>query len=198
MDAGAADRTDMTPQMGHDERFRQLYESQLDDLKVYCLRRLGRDEAEDALAEIFAVAWRKLEKVPAGNEARLWLYGVARNVVRNSMRSARRRARLGNRVSGISDPPRPGPAETTITRSEHADVLVALSKLRPGDQELLRLHAWEELSRSEIARVLDISIAAVDMRLHRAIARMSVALDALTGEARSDSTRRAEDGGGRL
>jgi RNA polymerase sigma-70 factor (ECF subfamily) len=198
MDAGAADRTDMTPQMGHDERFRQLYESQLDDLKVYCLRRLGRDEAEDALAEIFAVAWRKLEKVPAGNEARLWLYGVARNVVRNSMRSARRRARLGNRVSGISDPPRPGPAETTITRSEHADVLVALSKLRPGDQELLRLHAWEELSRSEIASVFDISISAVDMRLHRAIARMSVALDSLAGEASSDSTRCAEDGGGRL
>jgi RNA polymerase sigma-70 factor (ECF subfamily) len=198
MDAGAADRTDMTPQMGHDERFRQLYESQLDDLKVYCLRRLGRDEAEDALAEIFAVAWRKLEKVPAGNEARLWLYGVARNVVRNSMRSARRRARLGNRVSGISDPPRPGPAETTITRSEHADVLVALSKLRPGDQELLRLHAWEELSRSEIASVFDISISAVDMRLYRAIARMSVALDSLAGEASSDSTRCAEDGGGRL
>jgi RNA polymerase sigma-70 factor (ECF subfamily) len=73
-----------------------------------------------------------------------------------------------------------------------------LSKLRPGDQELLRLHAWEELSRSEIARVFDISTAAVDMRLHRAIARMSVALDALAGEARSDSTRRAEDGGGRL
>lgn len=188
----------MTPQMGHDERFRQLYESQLDDLKVYCLRRLGRDEAEDALAEIFAVAWRKLEKVPAGNEARLWLYGVARNVVRNSMRSARRRARLGNRVSGISDPPRPGPAETTITRSEHADVLVALSKLRPGDQELLRLHAWEELSRSEIASVFDISISAVDMRLYRAIARMSVALDSLAGEASSDSTRCAEDGGGRL
>ena len=198
MDAAATDRTDMSPQLGHDERFRLLYESHLDDLKAYCLRRLGRDEAEDALAEIFSVAWRKLEKVPAGNEARLWLYGVARNVVRNSMRSARRRARLGNRVSGFIYPPRPGPAETTMTRSEHADVLVALGKLRPGDQELLRLHAWEELSRSEIARVLDISIAAVDMRLHRAIARMSVALDALAGEARSDSTRRAEDGGGRL
>jgi RNA polymerase sigma-70 factor (ECF subfamily) len=198
MESAAADRTDMSPQLGHDERFRLLYESHLDDLRVYCLRRLDRDEAEDALAEIFAVAWRRLEKVPPGSEARLWLYGVARNVVRNSMRSARRRARLDNRVSGISDPPRPGPAETTMTRSEHADVLVALSKLRPGDQELLRLHAWEELSRSEIATVFDISIAAVDMRLHRAIARMSVALDALAGEASSDSTRCAEDEGGRL
>jgi len=188
----------MSPQLGHDERFRLLYESHLDALRVYCLRRLDRDEAEDALAEIFAVAWRRLEKVPPGSEARLWLYGVARNVVRNSMRSTRRRARLANRVSGISDPPRPGPAETTMTRSEHADVLVALSKLRPGDQELLRLHAWEDLSRTEIARVFDISIAAVDMRLHRAIARMSVALDALAGEARSDSTRSAEDGGGQL
>lgn len=80
------------------------------------------------------------------------------------------------------------------TRSEHEDVMVALTTLKPSDQELLRLHAWEELSRNEIAQVLDISVAAVDMRLHRAIARMSVAL---RSRGFTEHTRRAGDGGGK-
>jgi RNA polymerase sigma-70 factor (ECF subfamily) len=70
-----------------------------------------------------------------------------------------------------------------------------MATLKLSDQELLRLHAWEELSRSEIAHVLDISVAAVDMRLHRAIVRMSGALRSrgFTGH----TTGRAEDRGGK-
>ena len=63
-------------------------------MREYCSRRLGVQEANDAAAEVFLVAWRKIDQVPIGADARMWLYGVARNVVRNASRSARRRERL--------------------------------------------------------------------------------------------------------
>jgi RNA polymerase sigma-70 factor (ECF subfamily) len=190
----AAERKEMNATPDYDGRFRLLYLNHGEDLRAYCLRRLGREDAEDALAEVFAVAWRRFAEMPEGQEARLWLYGVARNVVRNATRTTRRTARLSSRLITSSEAPRSGPAESLVIRSEHEDVNAALSKLKPSDQELLRLHAWEELSRIEIAQVLGISVAAVDMRLHRAIARMSVAL---RSRGFTEHTRRAENGGGK-
>lgn len=190
----AAERMGMSDTPNYDDRFRLLYLNHGDDLRAYCRRRLGRDEAEDALAEVFAVAWRRFDKMPEGNEARLWLYGVARNVVRNATRTTRRRTRLSSRLKTSGETPESGPVDSLVIRSEHQDVMAALATLKPSDQELLRLHAWEELSRSEIAQVLDISVPAVDMRLHRALARMSVALESrgFTGH----TTHRAADRGG--
>lgn len=188
----ATDWTGMYLTPEYDERFRVLYETHGDDLRAYCTRRLGPDEAEDALSEVFAVVWRRLDEVPSGGEARLWLYGVGRNVVRNATRSSRRRLRLASRLIGRWDPAVSGPADALLTRSEHEEVLAALATLRPHDQELLRLHAWEELSREEIAQVLGVSIGAVDMRLHRAIRRMRSALDSrgFTDHATRRATRR--------
>lgn len=51
--------------------------------------------------------------------------------------------------------------------------------LSEDDQELLRLVAWEELARDEIALVLGISRASVRVRLHRARKRLAEQLEAL-------------------
>lgn len=59
-------------------RFRNLYEEYYDAMRDYCLRRLPSDDTNDALAEIFMVVWRRLNSVPDGDQARLWLFGVAR------------------------------------------------------------------------------------------------------------------------
>lgn len=191
----AIERTGMSDKRNYDDRFRLLYLDHGEDLRAYCRRRLGREDAEDALAEVFAVAWRRFDTMPEGPEARLWLYGVARNVVRNATRTTRRKTRLSNRLTTRVEHPEPGPFESVAARGEHQDVLAALATLKSKDQELLRLHAWEELSRSEIAQVLGISVPAVDMRLHRAMARMNVALRSrgFTGH----TTDRAEDTGGK-
>ena len=77
-----------------DTRFRRLFDEYETAMREYCSRRLGVQEANDAAAEVFLVAWRKIDQVPIGADARMWLYGVARNVVRNASRSARRRERL--------------------------------------------------------------------------------------------------------
>jgi RNA polymerase sigma-70 factor (ECF subfamily) len=143
------------------------------EILAYALRRTdGPEDAADVVAETFLVAWRRLEDVPPGAQARLWLYGVARRALANQRRGERRRERLGERLRtdltpALAETPEPpGP-----------DVAAALDRLGPEDREVLRLSAWEELSPSEVATVLGISAVAARSRLHRARRRLRRALE---------------------
>lgn len=67
-------------------RFTRIWAECAPRVQAYLLRHVGRDDAEDALAETFLVAWRRLEHVP---EPPLpWLLVVARNTAANRGRSA--------------------------------------------------------------------------------------------------------------
>lgn len=179
-----------------DTRFRRLFDEHEVAMREYCSRRLGVDEANDAAAEVFLVAWRKIDQVPTGDEARLWLYGVARNVVRNASRGSRRRQRLAAKTAGTAPNHGSGPEELVVRRAEDDLVLKAMSQLKPDDEELIRLHTWEELSRAELSAILDVSKAAIDMRLSRARKRLARALKSV-GYAPQFSTRpRASEEGG--
>ena len=154
-----------------DERFRAIFAAHYPPVAAYTARRLGRSEGMDAAAEVFTVAWRRLARVPDEPATLPWLYGVARNVVRNAERSRRRRDRLAVRVASTAD------ATDTTGPEPDDEVMAALAALRPDDQEILRLHAWEDLGPAEIAVVLSISNRAASMRLHRARNRLAAALE---------------------
>jgi RNA polymerase sigma-70 factor, ECF subfamily len=63
------------------------------DIVAYCGWRAGSEsDAQDAAAEVFLTAWRRLDAVPEGEAARVWLYATARRVIANQLRSRRRRA----------------------------------------------------------------------------------------------------------
>lgn len=151
-----------------------MYEENYDVMRDYCLRRLPTDDANDALADIFLVAWRRLDDVPAGDQAKLWLFGVARRVVSTIQRGTRRRSRLTAKSMAQADTGADTINTETVVvrRSEDARLLRAIATLRPSDQELVRLKAWEELSHSDIGEVLGISSHAVDMRLNRALKKL--------------------------
>ena len=83
-----------------EERFRALFARHYPAVFRYAGRRLGREEAADAAAEAFTVAWRKIAHVPPEPETLPWLYGVARRVVANAERGRRRRERLAARAAG--------------------------------------------------------------------------------------------------
>ncbi|MCB0993534.1 MAG: RNA polymerase sigma factor [Acidimicrobiales bacterium] len=163
------------------ERFRELFDATHDDLLAYCRRRSASSAAAaDALSETFTTAWRRLDDVPTGDAARLWLFGVARRVLANQRRGDQRRDRLHLRLvtegmaadsgrSGAHDP-------VGAAAADPEPVLQALDRLRPDDRELLRLVAWEELSHAEIAEVLGCSVNAVAIRLHRARKRLAGAM----------------------
>lgn len=93
-------------------RFRSLYEANYDAILGYVLRRTQQADTPDVVAETFLVCWRRLGRVPEGEQARLWLYGTARRVLANHTRAERRRARLTGRLSA-----RPRPTSTSTSPS---------------------------------------------------------------------------------
>ena len=153
------------------ERFRILYNDLYDDLWRYIQRRsINTEEARDTLSEVFLVAWRRLEDIPAGNEARLWLFGVARNLVKTSWRKRKRSGDLLIRIGSEMS--------TRVTTDEELDnsgvlkIVKALQFLSENDQEILRLLAWENLSHKEISVVIGCSENAVAIRIRRARVRL--------------------------
>jgi RNA polymerase sigma-70 factor (ECF subfamily) len=126
------------------ERFEALYSSTRARILAYALRRVpSEQDAADILAETFTVAWRRFDEVPDGDEAILWLYGVARNVLRNYQRSRQRQSRLVEDIAHQVSEAR----WSVLPRDE--DRLVALFCLRAleeEDREVLMLTSWEGLS----------------------------------------------------
>jgi len=155
-----------------------VFDAHHDAIHRYCLRRLAPDDANDATAEVFMVAWRRVEDLPDRDESLLWLYGVARNVVRNQLRSGRRKVRLASRLSSIAGTPVDPPELQVVRHSEVVEVHEAVGRLRAKDQELVRLKAWEELSNQQIGQILGISDRAVEGRYARALTKLRKGLSA--------------------
>lgn len=151
---------------------RVLYERHQPDVLAYFLRRLDREDAVEATADVFLTMWRRIEEVPDGVEARRWLFGVAHNVLRNRRRSLRRWRRLIGRCGSAAAPdPAPQPEVVVVQRFEDAAVLVALRELGPMDREVLTLRLWEEASFDDIAHVVGCSVHAAEQRYARALRR---------------------------
>ena len=156
----------MSDRPRRDEVFQRLYAAHFDQLLGYALRRVDRPEdAADVVAETFLVAWRRLPDVPPGDEARLWLYGVARRTLANHRRGDGRRDRLGQRLREQLATCVPDPAERVV---ENLAVENALATLGSADREVLQLSLWEGLEPREIADVLGVTTVVVRPRLSRA------------------------------
>jgi RNA polymerase sigma-70 factor (ECF subfamily) len=160
---------DMARPSGERERFVALYEAHGSAVLAFARRRVGADEADDVLAETFLVAWRRRRDVPS--DSLPWLYAVAGNVVRNRLRSERRRDALQARMAV-----EPAPA-TVGEESPDPKLRQALERLKPIDREALLLTAWEELPPDRAARAAGCSRATFHVRLHRARRRLAEALE---------------------
>ncbi|HET7855806.1 MAG TPA: sigma factor [Gaiellaceae bacterium] len=111
-------------------RFDALFASYSPDILAYCGWRSGSaSDAQDAAAEVFLTAWRRLDEVPEGDAARIWLYATARRMLANQRRSKRRRAALRERLvlDAATRPPEAAPPE-----SDGSLVGDALRRLPPG------------------------------------------------------------------
>lgn len=165
-------------------RFEAIFTAHYAAVVRYAIRRVGRDGAQEVVAETFLTAWRRLDRVP--ESALPWLYATARRLAANELRRRDRARRLGERI----DPPAPrdDPAERVPQRLL---VQTALASLSERDREVLLLTEWERLSSAEAAQVLGCTRAAVKVRLHRARRRFAAALD--IDEARASTL--VADGG---
>jgi RNA polymerase sigma-70 factor (ECF subfamily) len=176
-------------------RYRQLFDRYGREVYAYCRRRTDASTAADAAAETFVVAWRRLDDVPDGAAALRWLYGVARRVLANEYRRTRRSRRLLTRLRGDESPPSPTPEAVVVRREQDRTMLEALSRLRPQDQEVLRLAWWEELPHAEIAALVGCSPQAASQRIHRAARRIVKEFERLDHGHRQVPARRPLRGG---
>jgi RNA polymerase sigma-70 factor, ECF subfamily len=151
------------------ERFEQLFDEHFRAVSAYALRRARHADADEAVAETFLVAWRRLGEVPS--DAKPWLLGVTRRVLANQRCAAGRREALRARVAEgcerDSEPRRRPP------------IIQALGRISTRDREILLLVAWDGLSTREAAVILGCSMTAAKVRLHRARRRLRAELERL-------------------
>jgi RNA polymerase sigma-70 factor (ECF subfamily) len=157
-------------------RFETIWNEHRLQVLAYCLRRISGADAEDACAETFLVVWRRLDEVPPPPKTLLWIFGIARHVLSNQNRAFYRRGRLRERLTNLGVSPSSDPVDFVVQSTEGRRVAEAVNRLKPTDREIVRLDAWEDLTREEISEVMGMTRAAVDQRIHRAYERLSRAL----------------------
>jgi len=107
-------------------RFEAFYRGRYQEIAAYVRRRVGHDAADDVIANVFTVAWRRFGDVPGPPQDRPWLFAVARNTISDHDRAQRRWFRLGARLradAAITARPAGPPG----LGYEHETVLAALA-----------------------------------------------------------------------
>ena len=165
-------------------RFERCFRDHYAQILAFSMRRVaGRETAEDVVADTFAVAWRRRDRIP--DPALPWLYAIASHVIANQYRSTRRRRSLDMRLAHETGVAAAGsdPAELLGRRGAFS---AAFALLNEPEREVLRLIAWDGLDTRDAARVFGCSPGAFRVRLHRARRKLAKQLEAAGHLPRED------------
>ena len=151
-----------------------LYNEHYPTVLRYLLRRTDPETAHDLVTEVFLVAWRRINDVPSAPAG--WLCGVARRLLANERRSARRREALTERMAGQLGAHQLS-VEDQVINTDDA-VIAALNRLPEAEREVLMLIAWDQLTAAEAATALGCSRPTFHVKLYRARRRFEKLLAA--------------------
>ncbi|AJF69927.1 MULTISPECIES: sigma-70 family RNA polymerase sigma factor [Streptomyces] len=168
------------------------------ELTGYCYRMLGSSfEAEDAVQDTMVRAWKAIDSFEGRSSLRSWLYRIATNVCLDALNAGNRRARpmdltgptpvaqaqlvkqpeitwLEPIPDGRVMPSAGDPAETALSReSVRLAFVAALQHLPPKQRAVLILREVLAWKASEVAELLDTSVASVNSALQRARATLA-------------------------
>jgi RNA polymerase sigma factor (sigma-70 family) len=166
--------------------FVQVFDRHARAVHAYLVRRAGPQIADDVLDEVWLQAFASRARFDGRRaDARPWLYGIARNVLRSHLR-ARARVAPGN---GHTAPDAFAEADARLDAVRHRPALRdALASLPDDDREVLLLVAWEGLTPGEAAVSLGIPQGTARWRLHRARAAAQRALGTVAEERLEPTT----------
>lgn len=181
--AAGSDAEVMMASLTCPDAFGAIFDRHATALYRYLVRRVGVDEADPLLGELFRVAFeRRATYDAARTDARPWLYGIASNLLAHHHRGEARRLRAMARLaaqdtSHVNDASVDQRLDATSLWPLVAD---AVAHLPAGERDALFLYAWEDLGYDEIAAALDVPVGTVRSRLNRARRRLRE-LPALSG-----------------
>lgn len=147
---------------------RSWFDLHAHELARYLARRLGPDQVEDALSDIFERALTSHSRFATRDVGpRPWLYGIAVRVIQEQRRAQHKRLQLLQRVAATGEFSSTDalPSDTTAVDPE---LMRRVRSLPKHQRETLLLMAWGELSYEECAVALDVSIGTVRSRISRA------------------------------
>jgi RNA polymerase sigma-70 factor (ECF subfamily) len=153
----------------------------------YLARLIGPDQAEDVAQEVFVKISRSVGEFRNESQLSTWIYRIATNAALDKVRSAEYRSAL--RTSSIEGSCESTPAYVVIESAEVSSerqairgemtecVRALLNQLPESYRTVLILSDMEGMKDREIAEVLDVTVEAAKVRLHRARARLRKSLD---------------------
>ena len=136
------------------------------------------DLAEEVTSETFYKAVRAADRFDhQKGDARLWLFRIARNALRDHQRRDRLRRHLSIGHMRDLEADAPSPEERLLWEERVAELLEAVGRLPDGDRELIGLRYGSEMEPSEIGTLMGLTDSVVRTRLWRALKRLRTALD---------------------
>lgn len=142
------------------------------DLLVYFEHRARGAEAADLLSETMATAWRRLDVMPDDStQARMWLFGIARNVLANAERAAQRQWKLADKLRAHLTTA--APPEDDLRTMEVRD---AVTRLAPELRELIGLVHWDGFSIADAADIIGIPASTARTRYQTARQQLAQSL----------------------
>lgn len=152
------------------DTFVEHYRAFLPLVSKYLARRVEQNLVEDLCADVFEIAYRKRDQAPVGHELP-WLFNIAMNVTNNHRRKSGTAQRM---LQALPVPATAPSAEDTAL--DTVELRLAWNRLKPKEQQILALQAFDGLSISQIAQTLQTTNNSVSIRLNRARTRLATLL----------------------
>ncbi len=172
-----------------DRSFDQLHAEYRHRIHRYLIRLVGDPEAEDLTQEVFVRVSRSLPAFDGNAHISTWLYKIATNVAIDRLRALQHAKESADSIAleSIVESAKDGniwakgrnisPDEQLIRREMSGCVQSIINQLPDNDRTVIILSELEGFTDQEIARILSIKTGAVKVRLHRARARLRIALE---------------------
>ncbi len=155
--------------MDKQKKFGNLYDKHVDEIYRFIFLKVStREIAQDITAETFRKGWQVFKKNPKIDNPRAYLYKIARNLVIDHYRTKKQHITDQEIINELEDHSK-NLQEKASEAKDMAQVKEAMEKLKDSYQDIIIYKYLEEMSNSEIARIMDKSEGAVRVTAHRAI-----------------------------
>ena len=162
-------------QEGDAEAFGELYDHYVTLVHRYAYHRVGdRATAEDVTSETFVRALRRIDSLSfQGRDVGAWLVTIARNIIRDQVKSSRYRLEVATADMRDADRATDGPEDAVLTHLTNRQLLECVQQLGSEQQECIALRFLQGMSVSETAEIMGKKEGAIKALQHRAVRRLA-------------------------